>query len=121
MIKMTLMWMARAALRASLRAYERVKTRVVILACKLGAAHAERQAATTPQIGPPEIGPLHDAAAQWKEVIAKLEAHKRECDAYDRTHEDLKRTRAEVKRSLSDLASTYDRLDQEAGVGHGDA
>lgn len=114
MIKMALMWMARAALRAALRAYERVKTRVVILVCKLGAAHSARQAATTPQIGPPERGTLHDAAAQWKEVIAKLEAHKRECGSRDRTHEDLKRTRAEVKRSLVDLASTYERLDRES-------
>jgi len=114
MIKMTLMWMARAALRAALRAYERVKTRVVILACQLGAAHSARQASITPQIGPPDRTSLHDAAAQWREVIAKLEAHKRECDAYDRTHEDLKRTRGEVKRSLAELASTYDRLDQES-------
>ena len=114
MIKMTLMWLIRAALRAALRAYERVKTRVVILACQLGAAHSARQAATTPQLGPPDRTSLHDAAAQWREVIARLEAHKRECDAYDRTHEDLKRTRAEVKRSLSELASTYDPLYRES-------
>jgi len=68
---------------------------------------------TTPTTSPQETKP--DAAAQWRDVIQRLQAYKLECDQLD--EEEMKRRRhQEVEAALDELASTCRRLDREAAA-----
>lgn len=74
------------------RAYQERRTH---LRPRFEAALSERLAATTPRIASPqEEGDSQppDAAAQWRDVIQRLEAYQAECEAQDRVKALTKRS-----------------------------